>query len=145
MLKSLISRTAVLSLQRTSLIPELSFKNGSYKSHGLQANDGISVSPADQNSFSQEGACSRDNRRVGRAIGRSSRQSAIGHTGIGHTGIGHTAIGNLVIPAVFVLSPIVAVNKELEIKTRKAIQRGVVVFIEVLGLQPCAINNIFLS
>mgnify|MGYP001593333927 CR=1 FL=1 len=59
-LKPLISRTAVLSLQRTSLIPELSFKNGSYKSHGLEANDGISVSPADQNSFSvQEGALSR--------------------------------------------------------------------------------------
>ena len=135
MLKYLISRTAVLSLQRTSLIPELSLKNGLYKSHGLRANDGISVSPADQNSFSQEGVCSRDNRRVGRAIGRSSRQSAIGHTGI----------GNLVIRAVFVLSPIVTVNKELEIKTKKAIQRGVPVFIEVLGLQPCAINNIFLS
>jgi hypothetical protein len=43
MLKSLISRTAVLSLQRTSLTPELSFINGSYKSHGLEANDRISV------------------------------------------------------------------------------------------------------
>jgi hypothetical protein len=39
----------------------------------------------------------------------------------------------------------VAVNKELGKKTRKAIQRGVVVFIEVVGLQPCAINNMFLS
>jgi hypothetical protein len=52
MLTSLISHTMVLSLQRTSLIPKLSLKNGSYKSYGLQANDGISVSPTDQNSFS---------------------------------------------------------------------------------------------
>jgi hypothetical protein len=44
-----------------------------------------------------------------------------------------------------ILSPIVAVDIKIGIETRKAIQRGVVVFIEVLGLQHSAINNIFLS
>jgi hypothetical protein len=99
MLKSLISRTAVLSLQRTSLIPELSLKNDSYKSQGLQANDGISVGPADQNSLSQEGACSRDNRRVGRhsAIGRPSRQSAIGHTVSRAATASHEAVTKLLL------------------------------------------------
>jgi hypothetical protein len=39
----------------------------------------------------------------------------------------------------------VALYKELGVKTRKVIRRGVEVFIEVVGLLPCAINNMFFN